>query len=46
MIIYILQKKKNCDIIEKAVDLEHNLNLTNKGREPIYIEAFICYLLL
>ena len=45
MIIYILQKK-NCDIIEKAADLEHNLNLTNKGREPIYIEAFICYLLL
>ena len=41
-----ITKKKNCDIIEKAANLEHNLNLTNKGREPIYIEAFICYILL
>ena len=39
-------KKINTDIIEKAADLEHKLNLTNKGREPIYIEAFICYILL
>lgn len=43
--IYIT-KKKNSDIIEKAANLEHCLNLTNKGREPIYIEAFICYILL
>lgn len=43
--IYIM-KKINTDIIEKAADLEHKLNLTNKGREPIYIEAFICYILL
>ena len=43
--IYIT-KKINCDIIEKAAYLEHNLNLTNKGREPIYIEAFLCYVLL
>jgi len=41
-----ITKKTNSYIIEKAADLEHNLNLTNKGREPIYIEAFLCYVLL
>lgn len=43
--IYIV-KKINTDIIQKAADLDHCLNLTNKGREPIYIEAFLCYILL
>lgn len=43
--IYI-KKNINTIIIEKAADLEHKLNLTNKGREPIYIEALLCYILL
>tara|TARA_B110000858_G_scaffold2862_1_gene3318 strand:+ start:11257 stop:12183 length:927 start_codon:yes stop_codon:yes gene_type:complete len=39
-------KKIDIDIIQKAADIEHKLNLTNKGREPIYIESFLCYILL
>ena len=43
--IYIV-KNIDINIIEKAAELDHKLNLTNKGRHPIYIEAFLCYILL
>jgi hypothetical protein len=43
--IYI-NKKIDMDIINTASDLEHKLISTNKGREPIYIEALLCYILL
>ena len=38
-------KNKN-ELISIAADLEHKLVSTNRGREPIYIEALLCYILL
>ena len=38
--------KKKEEIIRIGADLEHKLLLTNKGREPIYIETLLCYILL
>lgn len=33
-------------IVEIAADIDHKLTMTNKGREPLYIEAFLCQALL
>lgn len=43
---YIQTKEEyKCKIINIAADLDHSLCLTNKGREPIYIEAFLCQII-
>jgi hypothetical protein len=41
-----LNKKAFKKILENGVEVEHLLSKTNKGREPIYIEALLCQLLL
>tara|TARA_B110001450_G_scaffold25356_1_gene22357 strand:- start:8247 stop:9194 length:948 start_codon:yes stop_codon:yes gene_type:complete len=38
--------KKKFEIIQIGADLEHKLVTTNKGREPIYIETLLCFILL
>ena len=45
-LLKISPKKKKSELIEIAAHYDHILNLTNKGREPIYIEAFLCNVLL
>lgn len=45
-ILTIFPEKKKFHLIEMASSIDHGLNLTNKGREPIYIEAFLCSILL
>jgi len=39
-------KKKHQLIINNSVKLEYLLNHSNKGREPIYIEALLCQLFI
>ena len=41
-----LLKKKHQLIIENSVKIEHLLSHSNKGREPIYIEALLCQLFI
>ena len=41
-----ISKKKHQLIIEESVKLEHLLSHSNKGREPIYIEALLCQLFI
>ena len=41
-----ISKKKYQLIIEESVKIEHLLNYSNKGREPIYIEALLCLLFI
>lgn len=36
------KQKKKFKIINAATDFEHKLHLIKRGREPIYIEAFLC----
>ena len=43
---YIKDVISKANIIKIAADLEHKLILTNKGREPIYIECLLTQLLL
>ena len=38
--------KKKIEIINFGTDLQYKLISTNKGREPIYIETLLCYILL
>ncbi len=45
-ILKIIPSKNKANIIKIAADLEHKLILTNKGREPIYIECLLSQLLL
>lgn len=45
-ILKIIPNKNKQDILKHACDLEHKLVLTNKAREPLYIEALLCYVLL
>ena len=45
-ILTIFPEKKKYNLIQMASDIDHELNLTNKGREPIYIESFLCSILL
>jgi hypothetical protein len=45
-ILKIVPNKKKSSIIKIASELEHKLNLTNNGREPIYIESLLCQILL
>lgn len=43
----ILKHVKNKkELLEIASNIEHTLILTNKGREPIYIESLLCQMLL
>lgn len=42
----VLPKKKKTKAIQIAADFDHQLNQTNKGREPIYIESLLCQILL
>jgi len=41
-----ISKKKYQLIIEESVKIEHLLSYSNKGREPIYIEALLCQLFI
>lgn len=41
-----IPSKKKAEFVKKATDIEHSLAITNKGREPIYIETLLCQLLL
>lgn len=45
-LLKILPEKKKYNIIHSAATIDHMLNRTNKGREPIYIETFLCNVLL
>lgn len=45
-ILKIFPEKKKFHLIKMASEIDHSLNLTNKGREPIYIESFLCSILL
>lgn len=45
-LLKIMPKKKKIMLIEKASYYDAILNKTNKGREPLYIEAFLCNVLL
>lgn len=45
-ILTIFPEKKKYHLLKCASDIDHRLNLTNKGREPIYIESFLCSILL
>ena len=41
-----IYKKKAIDIIKIASEIDYLLTISNKGREPIYIENFLCQVLL
>jgi DNA polymerase III delta prime subunit len=45
-LLKILPQKKKYNVIHSASTIDHMLNRTNKGREPIYIETFLCNVLL
>ena len=45
-LITFFPKKKSMKIIECAADIDHMLKTTTKGREPFYIESFLCQVLL
>lgn len=45
-VLKIPNLKKKTEIIQIGADLEHKLITTNKGREPIYIETLLCFILL
>jgi len=40
------KKKFRSNAILIAAEIDHSLSKTNKGREPIYIESFLCRVLL
>ena len=44
-LLKILPNNKKIRIISIAADIEHNLKITNRGREPIYIEYLLSHLL-
>ena len=41
-----LNKNKTLEIIKIASDIDYLLSISNKGREPIYIENFLCQILI
>lgn len=45
-LLKLLPKKYRMNIIHQSCLLDHSLQLTNKGREPVYIETFLCNVLL
>tara|TARA_B000000477_G_scaffold124572_1_gene132760 strand:- start:12276 stop:13250 length:975 start_codon:yes stop_codon:yes gene_type:complete len=45
-ILKITNNKNKMKLTEIAANLDYILSLTNKGREPIYIESLLCQLLL
>lgn len=45
-LIKVIPKKSYFKAINTAANIDHALKLTNKAREPIYIEALLCEILL
>ncbi len=45
-LLKILPKKYKPKLIQIAAETDHMLQQTNKGREPIYIESFLCQIFL
>lgn len=45
-LLKILPAKKKIKAIRCAASIDHSLHLTNRAREPLYIECFLCQLLL
>jgi hypothetical protein len=41
-----IYKKRSMEIIKIAAEIDYLLTISNKGREPIYIENFLCQVLL
>jgi hypothetical protein len=41
-----IYKKRSIEIIKIASEIDYLLTISNKGREPIYIENFLCQVLL
>jgi len=41
-----LNKNKSLEIVKIASDIDYLLSISNKGREPIYIENFLCQILI
>jgi len=46
ILIFKNNHKKIYDIIRIASDIDYLLTISNKGREPIYIENFLCQILI
>lgn len=44
-LLLMLPNKKKQNAIHVAAEFDYLLNMTNKGREPIYIEALLCQIL-
>ena len=38
--------EKIIDIINKGADIDYILTISNKGREPIFIENLLCQILI
>lgn len=45
-LLKLLPPRQKQNAIKIAAELDHYLNTANKGREPIYIESFLCQVLL
>lgn len=45
-LLTILPPKKRAKALSCACDIDHSLQITNRAREPIYIECFLCQVLL
>lgn len=43
---FLKSKKAKLNLIKNASDIEYNLKQANKGREPIYLETFLCQVFL
>lgn len=41
-LLKIMPNNNKTSIVQSAAEIDHMLILTNRGREPIYIEAFLC----
>jgi hypothetical protein len=46
MKIYKNDNEKLIQLINIASDVDYILTISNKGREPIYIENFLCQILI
>lgn len=45
-LLKIIKNKDKHNLVKISSDLDYYLNITNKGREPIYIETLLCNALL
>jgi DNA polymerase III delta prime subunit len=43
---FLKSKKAKINLIKNASDIEYNLKQAKKGREPIYLETFLCQVFL